>query len=113
MSATLTRVDDGKLPERHTYRIEGCDISPEWVERLRRRDLAFKARKRSDIPYCEFTVWYSGNQLSAYSGEVWPDAWPALFECCKGTAQTGSYVLLTAEGLRLVAAAERAWESRS
>jgi hypothetical protein len=110
MKATITRIDDGRFPAQHRYRIEGTDISPEWAESLERRARAFPNEQRPAVPYCEFTIWYQGNQLGSYGGEVWPMAWPLLFESHRGTAQTGSYTLLTAKGLGLVAEAERAWE---
>jgi len=110
MKATITRIDDGRLPAQHRYRIEGTDIAPEWAESLERCARAFPNDERPAVPYCEFTVWNEGNQLGSYGGAVWPGAWSLFFESHRGTAQTGPYTLLTAEGLRLVAEAERAWE---
>jgi hypothetical protein len=109
VKAAIRRIDDGSSPAQRRYRVEGTDISLEWAEGLERRRRTFPRDERPAVPYCEFTVWYQGDQLSAYGGEVWPTAWPALFTFTHGTAQTGSRTLLTAEGLRLVAEAERAW----
>jgi hypothetical protein len=112
--ATITRIiSDGRFPERHSYRVEGTDISAEWVSALEVRTQAFPRYVRPALPSCEFTIWYGGDQLGSYSGAVWPTAWPALFTFSRGTAQTGSATYLTAEGRRLVAAAERAWWERA
>lgn len=110
MSATVKRIDDGSVPSRRRYRVEGSDIAPEWAQRLEERKRAFPCDARPAVPSCEFTVWYQGNTLGSYGGTVLPTAWPALFEFHRGTAQTGSCVSLTADGLRLVSEAERAWE---
>jgi hypothetical protein len=108
---TVTRIDDGSFLAQHRYRVEGGEVTPEWSEGLGRHRGAFPGCQTPDgVPWCEFTIWYSGNQLGSYGGAVWPSAWPHLFESHSGTAQSGPFTLATAEGLRLISDAERAWE---
>jgi hypothetical protein len=108
---TVTRIDDGAFPAQHRYRIEGGEIAPEWSKTLARRVVAFQGCAAVDeTPWCEFTIWYQGNQLGSYGGAVWPSAWPHLFESHRGSAQSGPFTLATDEGLRLISDAERAWE---
>jgi hypothetical protein len=107
---TVTRIDNGSFPAQHRYRIEGGEIAPEWSKSLRRSQAAFPGTGDLETPWCEFTIWYQGNQLGSYGGSVWPSAWPQLFESHTGSAQSGPFTLATAEGLQLIADAERAWE---
>jgi hypothetical protein len=106
----VTRIDNDSFPEQHRYHIEGGEITAEWKASLERRVRAFPNERIDTEPSCEFTIWHSGNQLGSYGGTVWPSAWPELFVSHKGSAQSGPFTLATAEGLRLIADAERTYE---
>ncbi len=73
------------------FRIEGGDIAPEWNPR--------------GVPWCQFTVYHGDDRIASYGGEVWPMAWPALFEAVQGNAHVGNGVRLTAAGRAAVEAA--------
>lgn len=82
------------------YRIEGGEIAQDWREACERR---------GKQPWCEVTTWGDHpTQLSSYGGEVWPSAWPKLFEPHRGTAQTGPFTLLRAAAVELFEAADAA-----
>ncbi len=79
------------------YRIEGGQISPEWQKLLK------PGRSIS----CEFTLWQDDGQLGSYGGEVWPTAWPELFEALPSSVQLGSgRIQLTAAGREAVRRAD-------
>jgi hypothetical protein len=111
-TVTITRIDDNSFAGQRRYRIEGGEISPEWAKSLERRVRAFPNEVIETAPSCEFTIWHQGNQLGSYGGVVWPSAWPTLFECCRGSAQSGPSTMVLPEGLRLIAEAERAYERK-
>ena len=75
------------------YRIEGGDLTPDWAAYLR------PAR----IAWCDFTIWHGSEYLGSYGGEVWPSAWPALFEPTKlagfRLTTAGKVAIARAEGL--------------
>jgi hypothetical protein len=77
------------------YRIEGGDIREDWAKNLR----------AGETPYCEVSVWHRGETLGSYGGSVWPSAWPDLFEAHKGSAQSGSFVVILPKGRTLLDAA--------
>lgn len=96
---TLIRHDEGApalgVSETYRFRLEGGTIAPGQEPRT---GLA---------AWCEITLhghgraaegWY----LASYGGEVWPAAWPALFEGGRGSASTGPWTRTTAVGLRLL-----------
>lgn len=70
------------------YRIEGGDLADQWASGLR----------SGRVAWCEITIRNGSDYLGSFGGEVWPGAWPALFECGKGTAQTGPWTRVTAAG---------------
>jgi len=81
-----------------TYRVEGTPTCPEWLASLRGRP-----------PYSEFTVYNGNDHLTSYGGEVWPTAWPELFEPIQACAQYGSAgVRITEAGLLKLAYADAA-----
>jgi hypothetical protein len=90
---TVTRRDDLIVH----FHIEGGTIDPGWARGLR------PGRKAE----CDFTIWRASLdtdrvQLGSFGGEVWPSAWPHLFESHRGTAQSGPFTTLTPLGLRAV-----------
>lgn len=54
-----------------TYRLTGIPSSKEWLDSL-------KGRIPADHAWCEVTVSEDGYVLG-FGGEVWPGAWPELF----------------------------------
>jgi len=63
-----------------SLRLEGGDISPEWAETLRKEKFA----------WCDIGVYCidsRGPIVSSFCGEVWPGAWPHLFEFGPRTTQ--------------------------
>lgn len=65
-------------------------------------------RRHGRTAWCEVSVDKSqdGTQsLGSYGGEVWPEAWPALF-CRINRGTHGGWFELTDEGRALFAAAE-------
>lgn len=103
MSApTVTLVDSWECrPDlgRRVYRLEGGTVAPGWAREGR-------------APWCEITIWMPnpGGYLGAFGGEVWPMAWPELFECGRGTAQSGPWTRLTRAGWALIQEADMAAE---
>lgn len=83
-----------------TYRIVGWAVRSDW---------AAECAKRGAEPSCEFSIWSNSDQLGSYGGEAWPGAWPALFTCHRGSAQSGPYTLLTEVGKQLVREADAAF----
>jgi hypothetical protein len=70
--------------DRSRYRIEG-DAGEALAN-------GFKARE-GKVAWCEFTIYRSHNSeaqpfLSSFGGEVWPLAWPELFEWLKSVQAT-------------------------
>lgn len=79
------------------YRLEGGDLAPEWRSRAGR------------IAWCEISVWPDSGNVASYGGEVWPTAWPELFQALPSSAQLGSGgVAITEIGRQLLAAAPAA-----
>lgn len=74
------------------YRLEGGDMAGGWA-------------RPGHLSWCEISVSRDSDYLGAYGGEVWPAAWPSLFETGRGTAQTGPWTRVTAVGKALLAAA--------
>ena len=84
---------DGR--DRLRVRLVGGDIASEWAPRVPR------------LPWCDLTLLLRQGRLTetsiaSFGGEVWPAAWPELFTSHRGTAQTGSYTLITYDGLALL-----------
>jgi hypothetical protein len=78
------------------YRLEGGTIADSW-------------KAKEDGAWCEVSIWSDGPELSSYGGQVWPMAWPALFEALPSSAQLGSgRVQLTDLGREVFAAADLA-----
>lgn len=94
----VTRIEVSTLGYER-FRIEGGDLAPEWAESLRPGRSA----------WCEITLWHESENLGGYGGEVWPGAWPALFEPLRSTVLEGSgRIRLTAAGREALEAARRA-----
>lgn len=91
-------------PDCRRYRIEGGDIAPDWAE----SHAKYVAQGGEPAVYCEISIWFYGNTIGSSGGTVWPGAWPELFDCQRGTAQTGPQTFIREAGLRLIADAERA-----
>jgi len=86
-----TSTSDGKAHRHERWKISGGDIAPEW-------------RRPGREPWCEFTLYVRDDEvdvwLASYGGEVWPTAWPELFQAGRGAA-----VKITDTGLVYRAAA--------
>lgn len=100
MQPTITKMRSNAM-DHPRYRIEGGDISPAWASAV---------QITGRLAWCEFTLAPDGT-LGSYGGEVWPTAWPDLFETTgtpefpNGTAQFPAGLRLTAAGHRAVAVA--------
>ncbi len=66
----------GSLGERTTYRLEGGTLPPDWARYV------FRSIKPRDGVWCEIV--FEGEWIVAYSGTVYPLAWPELFEWDRG-----------------------------
>lgn len=71
------------------YRVSGGEVASGWEPREGRE------------AWCEFSVWDGSDRLGTYGGEVWPTAWPDLFEAVSGAP--GS-ICLTPRGRALLPA---------
>lgn len=76
---------------RSTYRLDGGTVAAGWL-------------RPGKEAWCEVTLYdvcrrEDGWYLTSFGGEVWPAAWPALFESGRGTAQTGPWTRLTSAGI--------------
>lgn len=91
------------------FRIEGGDVAPDWAESHAR----YVERGGEPAVYCDISVWFYGNTVGSYGGTVWPGAWPELFDCQRGTAQSGPQTFIREAGLRLIAEAERKAEAET
>lgn len=91
---TVTRIES-KIPGCARYRLEGGDLREDWAASLRPGRTA----------WCEISIWDGSDLLGSFGGEVWPMAWPALFESGKGTSQTGPWTRVTPAGRAALAAA--------
>ncbi len=83
---TITRIKSIGGDER--YRLEGGDLAPDWAASLR----------PDRVAWCEISIRDGSDYIGSFGGEVWPAAWPSLFECGKGTAQTGPWTRVTPAG---------------
>lgn len=92
-----------RLPERLSgcsrYRLEGGDLKADW---------AASVEERGTVAWCEITVWDGSDQLGSYGGEVWPGAWPELFECHRGSVQSGPFTIILPACRTLLDAADLA-----
>lgn len=85
VTVTLVALDrfDGGI-QRAEYRAEGPVSCPTWRASLR----------EGRAPYCYFSIWSGpdrdGDMLSSYGGEVWPTAWPELFQALPASVAEGS-----------------------
>jgi hypothetical protein len=80
---------------RSRYRVIGGIIAGDWAKYA-----------RPGIPaWCEITVYDGDPRIASYGGEVWPMAWPELFDASRGSAQTGPQTWLTEAGLKALAGA--------
>lgn len=99
------------------FKLVGGKIADEWATQLR-------VEPKRVEPWCRITVgnrqqyvslhertpgaseWrfttVLGDLVSSFGGEVWPAAWPALFECSRGTAQSGPQTKPTKLGRELL-----------
>ena len=95
---------------RAEYKITGGTLEPSWAE----SHAKYLAREDKDeAPWCEFSIWYDGNQIGSYGGTVWPTAWPELFASLPPSAQLGSArVIVLPAGCELLAKARRQKEAR-
>lgn len=88
---TITLIDTWP-GHRSRYRIEGGTLGNGWEARP------------GKAAWCEFSVWHGGDVLGCYGGEVWPTAWPELFEAIPACAALGSGgIRITEAGLRALA----------
>lgn len=83
---------DAPFPGQRRYRLSGGDLRSDWVE-----------SGKTATPWCEISVWGRGRQrhLGAYSGSVWPCAWPTLF-LVQGEATRLAHHIITEMGHALL-----------
>jgi hypothetical protein len=79
---------------RTRYRIEGGEIAGGWKVREGRQ------------AWCEFTIYNDGNALASFGGEVWPGAWPDIFDVGPRSVH-GQTTTLTEKGRKLVQLAKK------
>ncbi len=88
MRPTVTRIVEPAQsgPEwRARYRVEGGELAPAWASAVR----------PGNVAWCEISV-YPDGVVGSYGGEVWPSAWPELFELRgPGTAQLPKWTVIT------------------
>lgn len=91
---TILDFDGDRLRAR--LRVEGGDLAPAWASTLR----------DGRTPWCEVTVYLDeeGGSVGSFRGEVWPGAWPELFDC-RPAQRDGAPVFLTDLGTSYVRAA--------
>lgn len=77
------------------YRITGAPTSPAWASTVR------PGRE----PWCEITTW-DHVTLGSYGGELWPMAWPELFENLPNSNHGTGGVRLTEAGRAALEAAD-------
>jgi len=53
------------------------------------------------VAWCEMTI-YDDRHVGSFGGEVWPPAWPHLFESAKPTAQVPCCITATDECRKLL-----------
>jgi hypothetical protein len=98
------RSDLEKIGCKH-YRLTGGVITAEWLE-SHTRFIQNSRHGMYEEPYCDISVWHDGETLGSYSGTVWPSAWPSLFQCHRGSAQSGPYTTITPLALDLLEQAD-------
>lgn len=60
----------GKPHTRDAFEIRGGDVDQEWADSIRVPAAA----------WCSVSIWNDETRLASWGGEVWPSAWPQLFE---------------------------------
>lgn len=69
--------DNGEKKCWTEYKITGIPTNPKWGTKE---------------GWCRFTIYDQSNQLSTFGGELWPGAWPEIFETLPPTIYSGANV---------------------